>query len=255
MLFNPAFLSGFLFASAVLALSPFRYGTGVARGREGRQSQFNDRLEQPTSSVSDVVYSANWAGALWDKTNGSFTSVTGTLAVPNPSGGNGAAASAWVGIDGDTCTGAILQTGIDFTLSNGQVSYNAWYEWYPDSAHDFSGFDISAGDVIKLTVTASSTTSGTATVENLTNGQTVSKSLSSTFSLCERSAEWIVEDFAQSGGLAPFANFGSVTFMNAEATGTGTYTPSGATTVNIQQNNQILTSVSIGGSSVTVKYV
>jgi hypothetical protein len=34
---------------------------------------------------------------------------------------------------------AILQTGIDFCIQGGEVSYDAWYEWYPDYAHDFSG--------------------------------------------------------------------------------------------------------------------
>ena len=32
----------------------------------------------------------------------------------------GASATAWVGIDGDTCTGAILQTGVDFTVESGE---------------------------------------------------------------------------------------------------------------------------------------
>ena len=42
-----------------------------------------------------------------------------------PSGGSGLySASAWVGIDGDTCDTAILQTGIDFTINNGVVSYD-----------------------------------------------------------------------------------------------------------------------------------
>ena len=35
------------------------------------------------------------------------------------------AASAWVGIDGDTCANAILQTGIDFTVTeDGSVRYD-----------------------------------------------------------------------------------------------------------------------------------
>jgi hypothetical protein len=35
----------------------------------------------------------------------------------------------------------VLQTGIDFCIQGGEVSYDAWYEWYPDYAHDFSGID------------------------------------------------------------------------------------------------------------------
>ena len=57
-----------------------------------------------------------------------YTSVTGTFTVPTPSepsGGSGShAASAWVGIDGDTCDTAILQTGVDFTVSGSSVSYD-----------------------------------------------------------------------------------------------------------------------------------
>lgn len=35
-----------------------------------------------------------------------------------------ASASAWVGIDGETCQSAILQTGVDFTISDGKVTYD-----------------------------------------------------------------------------------------------------------------------------------
>ena len=49
--------------------------------------------------------------------------MTGTFTVPTPSGSSGAA-SAWVGIDGDTCANAILQTGVDFTVTDGEVSYD-----------------------------------------------------------------------------------------------------------------------------------
>lgn len=44
------------------------------------------------------------------------------------------AASAWVGIDGDTAQNSILQTGVDFYVEGSSVSYDAWYEWYPDYA-------------------------------------------------------------------------------------------------------------------------
>ena len=109
---------------------------------------------------------------------------------------------------------------------------------------------------MKLTVTATSTTSGVATIEDLTNNQTVSKSLTSTSPLCQQNAEWIIEDYSTiSGEDVPFADFGTVTFTDAEATGTRIYTPSGATINNIEQNGQVLTSVSISGSSVTIKYV
>ena len=60
---------------------------------------------------------------------GTYKSVTATFVVPTPkspsgSGGGTHSASAWVGIDGDTCDTAILQTGVDFTYSDGEVSYD-----------------------------------------------------------------------------------------------------------------------------------
>ena len=61
------------------------------------------------------------------------------------------AASAWVGIDGDTAQNSILQTGVDFYVENGEASYDAWYEWYPDYAYTFSGISINAGDTITVT--------------------------------------------------------------------------------------------------------
>ena len=90
----------------------------------------------------------------------------------------------------------------------------AWYEWYPDYAYDFSGISFSPGDSVTLTVTASSTTSGTAVITNYSKGKTVTKQITSRSALCEQDAEWIVEDFS-SGGLVPFANFGKVTFTDA----------------------------------------
>lgn len=108
---------------------------------------------------------------------------------------------------------------------------------------------------MQITVTAYSTTSGNAMVENLTRGQTVSQHVTSAYALCEQNAEWIVEDFQLDNSLVPFANFTPVTFTNAVATGNGTYTPYGATIVDIEQNDKILTSVSVDESSLTIRHV
>jgi hypothetical protein len=251
-----AILSSFLLASVALAAPSSRLEARLTRRRENRRSQPISRLESPAGTVSDVEYSSNWAGAVWGEGDGTFTTVTATFTVPTPSGASGAA-SAWVGIDGDTCGNAILQTGVDFTVTGGKASYDAWYEWYPDYAYDFSGISISAGDVIKTTVTASSTTSGTAVIENLTTGQIVTQELTSSYALCEQNAEWIVEDFEENGSLVPFVDFGTVTFSSATASGPSgtTYTTSGATIIDIEQNGQVLTSVTTSGSTATIKYV
>jgi len=253
-----ALLTSLLLASVALA-SPSRLEERLARraGRQSRPMQRVNSLQPLTSNASNVEFSSNWAGAVFDTLPaGTFKSVTASFTVPTPTGANGAA-SAWVGIDGDTCGSAILQTGVDFTITNGRVTYDAWHEWFPAGAIDFSGIPISAGNVISLTVTASTTKSGTAVITNESTGKTVTQSFSAMPALCLENAEWIVEDFEEGGGLVPFANFGTVTFTGASATtvsGT-TMGPSGATLIDIEQGSTVLTSASTTGSTVTVSHV
>jgi len=226
----------------------------VAR-RRGQPLRRVDK-QVAASNISHVQYSSNWAGAVWDTyPSGTFKAVTGTFVVPTPSAPDGSA-SAWVGIDGDTCGNAILQTGVDFNYNGGSISFDAWYEWYPDYAYNFNGISISAGDTIKLTVTASSTTSGTAVIENVSTGKTVKKSLSSSYALCEENAEWIVEDYTEGSGLVPLCDFGTVGFTNAYATtkSGSKVSPNGATVIDMQQNGKVLTSVTKSSSGVAIKY-
>lgn len=124
-------------------------------------------------------------------------------------------------------------------------------------SYTFSGITISAGDTITVTVTATSTTGGTATVKNVSKGTTVTHTFSGqSNALQELNAEWIVEDFSSGGSLVPFADFGSVTFTGASAsTSSGSVGPSGATIIDIEQDGDVLTSVSTTSTSVTVTYV
>ncbi|CAG8231210.1 unnamed protein product [Penicillium olsonii] len=213
------------------------------------------------NGTSQEEYSANWAGAVL--IGKGYTSVTGETIVPIPKPPHGAdsttgyCASAWVGIDGDTCSTAILQTGIDMCVQGGVVSYDAWYEWFPDYSHNFIGIIISAGDSIRMTVEATSTSSGSAIIENLSTGMSVTHQFPSAIgaSLCETNAEWIVEDFSISTGLVPFADFGTVVFTNTVASaGDDQFGPSEAVIIDIAQD-RLLTTASVTNNSVTVSYL
>jgi hypothetical protein len=255
------------FASTIFA-APF---TNLRHTRRHERSRITTRPQNLTDSakvngaagINDVnaEYSSNWAGAVL--IGSGYTSVTGSIVVPTPQEppnarrGTQYAASAWVGIDGDTCGNAIIQTGVDFYIQDGVVSYDAWYEWLPDYAYDFDDFSLGAGDTIQMTVTASSTTAGVAKLENLSTGQSVTHSFSGeTDSLCEANAEWIVEDFSDGNSLVPFADFTTVTFTGASAVTDGnTVDTTGATIIDMRQNNRVLTSCSAGGDEVTCTYV
>jgi hypothetical protein len=239
----------------------------VSRNTPEKLAQRSQRLKSNTmqpalvgGNVSHVQYSSNWAGAVL--VGSGYTSVSATIVVPTPkepSGGSSRtqyAASAWVGIDGDTCGSAILQTGVDFYVQGTTVSFDCWYEWFPDYAYNFGGITISAGNTVKMTVTATSKTAGTATITNVSTGKTVSHTFSGQPSLCEQNAEWIVEDFESNNGMVPFANFGTVTWSSATAVHSGTTVgPSGAQILDIEQNGQVLTSCSDSSTSVTCSYV
>jgi len=248
MIFFKLLVSSFLLITAHAA--PSRIESRVAH-RKSRPAQ----PIKESSDTSNVVYSNSWAGiVLAGYPPGTFVAVTGTFVVPTPSAPNGAV-SVWVGIDGYTCGNAILQTGVDISYENGDVSLQPWHEWYPDYAYDFS-ISINPGDSVQLTVNAYTTTTGLVTIDNLTTGQHVSQPVSSSYALCEQDAEWIVEDYEEGGSLVPICDFGKIQFTDAYATtanGTRVYPPTG-TIVEIEQSGKVYTSVSAGSESVYISY-
>jgi hypothetical protein len=222
-------------------------------------------IEGSDNNTAHVDYSSNWSGAVLETpSSGYFKSATGRFTVPTPkhvgSGGT-ESSSAWVGIDGDSCASGLLQAGIDFTVSSsGSVSYDAWYEWYPDYAYDFSNFAVQAGNVIQVDIVATSTTKGTVSLTNVSTGKKVSQTLSAPSGsvLCRQNAEWIVEDFESGGSLVALSNFGTVVFTGASAslsTG-GTEGLNSATIIDLKQGSTVYTDVTINNANqVTVKYV
>ncbi|KAH8691830.1 putative aspergillopepsin-2 precursor [Talaromyces proteolyticus] len=187
----------------------------------GREAPINNEV----SDKSNGDYSSNWSGAVLNAppSGTTFTSVSAEFSVPTPGVADNEAGSsaAWVGIDGNTYQNAILQTGIDLSVNaDGSASFDAWYEWYPAYAYDFSDISINAGDNVSLSVVSTSPNSGIATIENLTNGQKASQILTapdSSSTLGGQNAEWIVEDYEVGSSLVTLDNFGIVTFTNASA--------------------------------------
>lgn len=253
-------------ASAALAAPESKLAARVkAREAGTRGSRPLETVQKPAgiTNKKNVQYSSNWSGAVLENppsAAATYTAVTGTFTVPQPTGSGfgSSSASAWVGIDGDTYSEAILQTGVDFTVTDGEASFDAWYEWLPDYAHDFSGIDISAGDEIVAIVESYSSTNGIAIIENKSTGQKVTKELSSSSPLGGINAEWIVEDFEQGGSLVDLVDFGTVTFTGAVAKAAGgeSVGVSGATVIDIVQGSKVVTDVRIDSDSqVTVSYV
>jgi hypothetical protein len=132
-------LSYVLFTSTALAAPRPRttLADRISRRKAGRMSRPLERLDESfeAGNETQVSYSTNWSGAVLTSppSGQTFDGVSASFVVPTPKVPSGSSssgtysASAWVGIDGDTYQNAILQTGVDFTISGGVVSYDAWY--------------------------------------------------------------------------------------------------------------------------------
>ncbi|KAJ5496171.1 Concanavalin A-like lectin/glucanases superfamily [Penicillium fimorum] len=246
-----------ILTTAILAgssLAAPRTGLGdrlQARGVISRQSLPAEKkgvLLKQTTQGANVQYSKNWAGVVREKPppSATYTAVSATFTVPEPTAtdksGDIQAVSAWVGIDGDTYTKAILQTGIDAYIQNGKQTFDAWYEWYPLSAENFD-LELSAGDVVVAKVQSYSPSKGVAIIENKSSGQSVTKTLSApsaSATLAGQNAEWIVEDFNSGNSMVPLANFGKIDFAGAQAEAGGAkYGVKNVAVLDIQQNGNV----------------
>jgi hypothetical protein len=124
--------------------------------------------------------------------------------------------SCWVGLDGYSAN-TVEQTGTDADCSGATPVYYGWYEFYPAFPVNFSD-PVSPGDVINAEVSVAGGTV-TITLQDATKGWTQQATQSSAgYSLS--SAEWVAEA-PSSGKVLPLANFGTVNFSNAGATGGG----------------------------------
>lgn len=134
-MFIAAILANVLLASTVLARPSLRQRVerrknGALHSRPKKAALDADGNVMRPAGKTNAEYSDNWAGAVYDSASGTYSAVSATFIVPDPSAGSGllsSSASAWVGIDGDTCENAILQTGVDFNWDAGLVSYDGAY--------------------------------------------------------------------------------------------------------------------------------
>ncbi|OAQ99989.1 hypothetical protein LLEC1_01839 [Akanthomyces lecanii] len=208
-------------------------------------------LKKKVSNFARQQASAPWGGGVQEGSGWSF--VTGTTQIPSITGQDSAAgAAAWVGIDGYSCQQAILQTGVQ---AHGDGTVRAWYEWFPEPPVYYDDqFPVKDGDVIRMSVNATSTNSGTSTLENLTTGAHVTTPYENMAeSLCLSDAEWILEF---GGDSQTFANFGEWDFSDTQATSEqGTVGAEGSSITNIAINGETLTNCQANSQGVQCAYI
>jgi hypothetical protein len=173
-------------------------------------------------AAADAQPSANWAG--YAATGAQFSHVSGSWVQPEASCDSGTGNAAfWVGIGGATEeSSALEQTGTEVDCSSGSPVYTAWYELVPDASVPVD-LPVSPGDHISASVGVDGTQVSIA-LTNDTTGRSFTKTLRMD-SPDTSSAEWIAEAPSACQGSScqtvPLADFGSVSFTEATATGDG----------------------------------
>ncbi|KAM4064168.1 peptidase a4 family protein [Hirsutella rhossiliensis] len=164
--------------------------------------------------------SLNWCGAV--QYSNQVTFVKGTWTVPSVSIPNGNLSTdqywfyQWVGIDGVSPCEVLLQGGTGTTITNGTVGAFAWYEFYP-AGPVYPNMSIHVGDVVYVSVEATSSKTGTICIDNLSTGESQTfNPVSQNGSLCQKTAEWIAEDPGIT--VQPFPSFSAFNLTSCKAT-------------------------------------
>jgi hypothetical protein len=177
----------------------------------------------------DMETSSNWAGYAVTPTTGgavtSFTNVVGTWVQPAVSctAGTPSYSAFWVGLGGfDETASSLEQTGTESNCtSTNTAEYDAWYEILPAPPVRLK-LTVRPGDSISAAVTVTGKTVRFR-LRNLTLRTVVNKKVKMAAPDLS-SAEWIAEAPASCSGsgscsVLPLADFGSVDFLQAAATG------------------------------------
>jgi hypothetical protein len=196
----------------------------------------------------DVESSTNWSGYAVEGT-AKFTDARGTWSQPTATCSTSGAkyAAFWVGIDGYSSQ-SVEQLGTDSDCAaRNKPSYYAWYEMYPANSVELSKskYPVRPGDSLTAAVSVSGSTF-TLSLKS-SEGWTFSTTQSGS-GLAQSSAEWIAEapeicSYTCSG--ASLANFGTMSFTNAEAaTGGGSDEPISSFTTDNGPHEIIMTTSS-----------
>ncbi len=175
----------------------------------------------PTAPNSGAGASAsyNWAG--YTATGADFTAVNGSWMVPEAtaaSNSNLSADATWIGIGGISGND-LIQVGTQAIFSNGQATYQTWYELLPNASQNIA-MTVNPGDFITASLNEQAANQWSVSLRDNTTGQNFQTVVS--YNSSRSSAEWVEEMPTQTGsGFIPLDNFGAAQFSNSSAVENG----------------------------------
>jgi hypothetical protein len=169
-------------------------------------------------SAASAAFDLNRGGAVLKAPEGdSFTTVTGTFAVPNLSGAN--RLSIWVGIGDILQQNNVLAGGIVY---NGTLqSFSAYFPGLPTDTT--TAVPVASGNSITVTVSVA-TAGGTVTIENKTQNKSTTQTIAAPAgvdpaAVTALAASFFVQAYQVTPGqLVQTPNFGTVSFNAITAT-------------------------------------
>ena len=175
----------------------------------------------PSTGVNpaDTSTSRNWAGYV--AAGQSYTSVSGTWTIPQPSSNPSTAGvgATWVGIGG-VSTRDLIQAGTQDVSSGGQSQFQAWIETLPQPSQQVP-LAVTPGDSVTVSITEQSAGSGVWNIsfKNNTTGQAYQTTVH--YMSSQSSAEWIEEAPSAANRIVPLDSFGTIPFSAATTTANG----------------------------------
>lgn len=162
--------------------------------------------------------SRNWAGYVAN--SASYTSISGTWTVPQPTSNDHTATDAtWVGIGG-VSSNDLLQSGTQNVVSpSGQVTTTAFYELLPAGATQITSLTVKPGDSVTVSITQQS--SGQWLINFNDNSANQNYQTTVSYNSQMSSAEWIEEAPSNGVSVLPLDNFGTIQFTNCSTTQDG----------------------------------
>ena len=171
----------------------------------------------PDRADRNAAFSTNWSGQVLS--GGSYTGVGGQWTVPAvvPTGGAQYSAT-WIGIDG-LATTSLIQTGTSQDTVGGTNTYFAWLELLPGAPVDITSAPVAPGDLMQASISETAPGTWQIAIQDDTAAWTYSGSFA--YSTPGLSAEWIEEAPTVGGSQSTLADFGTETFTNMQAAGSG----------------------------------
>jgi hypothetical protein len=191
-----------------------------------------------------TVTSSNWAGYAATGSNGRFNSVSADWVQPagNCSGGGDQYSAFWVGLDGYSSS-TVEQTGTEVDCVGRTAEYYAWWEEYPGASVVINHV-VKAGDQFAASVTFEGNNVFQIYLHDITQAWSLTTGPKLAAAPAARSsAEVIAEAPSSRSGVLPLANFGTVSFTNAEVNGA----PLGSTSPVAIEMQDGSSSVSVSG--------